>query len=617
MATKKKKGTMMGRLFANSKICGLFVRLASFLSDKAESGITGKVFSSYDEDSFEKGIFHGVTKKLDLGKVFFRPIKRFVSRLFSNSVLINAANGFLQGMLYTKLNVYGLVFITSGIGFLLSNILKLYIHRLERLSFVDTALSAILVLLALPLLFSSSTLNKAVYTSKSVSSFVFGWLGCRRETYEKDAIYHGHSKTALPFALLLCVVSWWVRPVYIVFGIILTVCALVALYSPESAILMLITVLPFLSFERLCYIIAYTAVCFVLKYVRGKRTVKFDPLATAVLGFCIIILFNYYTSNVGALAKAATMQTICGICLFFLVINLIKSKKWINRCVCSVCIAAFFAAVYGLFVYVAGRFEIDYMRMILQNGTLRSFTSYFSDTVHLSQYLMICLLFILASFKKDGGANRGLTFCSFVLCTVCFILTGDYRSFICIILGMLLVMTLYSKKSLAFTIFGLCLMPFAAATVYPYIRERLALSIKVSDILSLEGGESLSARQFISHIFSGKGIGSCDGIYGGSLGLVHRLAAEIGLVGLILFIFILFFVLQKNTTLYSHGCSKQGRLVSLTAIAAAYSLVYRGVDVNIFADHRVGLMFWFCIALASCVSVTERGACRNDGLPEN
>ena len=106
MATKKKKGTMMGRLFANSKICGLFVRLASFLSDKAESGITGKVFSSYDDDSFEKGIFLGVTKKLDLGKVFFRPIKRFVSRLFSNSVLINAANGFLQCMLYTKLNVY-------------------------------------------------------------------------------------------------------------------------------------------------------------------------------------------------------------------------------------------------------------------------------------------------------------------------------------------------------------------------------------------------------------------------------------------------------------------------------------------------------------------------------
>jgi len=79
-----------------------------------------------------------------------------------------------------------------------------------------------------------------------------------------------------------------------------------------------------------------------------------------------------------------------------------------------------------------------------------------------------------------------------------------------------------------------------------------------------------------------------------------------------LFIVCMFFGLQKNTTLYSKGCSKDGRIVTLASMASVASLLSIGFDTNIFGSYKITLLFWICIGLSSCVSVTERHNCNAD-----
>ena len=81
---------------------------------------------------------------------------------------------------------------------------------------------------------------------------------------------------------------------------------------------------------------------------------------------------------------------------------------------------------------------------------------------------------------------------------------------------------------------------------------------------------------------------------------------EIGLIGIIAFIGVLFLCLQKNTTLCSRGCSKHGRLVALLSMMGMFSLLVYSTMTNVFFDYKINLMFWLCLGISAAVSGTER-----------
>ena len=68
----------------------------------------------------------------------------------------------------------------------------------------------------------------------------------------------------------------------------------------------------------------------------------------------------------------------------------------------------------------------------------------------------------------------------------------------------------------------------------------------------------------------------------------------------------MFLCLQKNITLYSRGCSSEGRRVSLGAMAGLAAFLYMGNGVVIAVDFKLSIIFWILLGIASCVSETER-----------
>jgi hypothetical protein len=422
VANKKNRKKTISALFARSKIIEFFVAIATFLYSKAECSIAGKILTSYNSNYGEDSFICRLFGRFDLGKVFFRPIKRTVSKLVSRSFLLEKINDYLKGWLFTKLSVYGLFSITTGVGFVLLQLLKVYGLQTGSLSFLDMFISLLLILISIPLIISHSALNEAVCESKLMKWLLFEWLGCKKEAFEQHSFRNGHNRTALPLGLILCVLSWWIRPIMLFTLIGVFIFATTVFYIPETGIVALVLMLPFLSYSQLSIMIIYITVCFLMKYIRGKRTIKFDPLAVAVLAYLLLVFYNTESFWHGVL----------GGCIFFLVINLIKSKKWINRTLTSFSLSFFLSVIYGLILYVSARFGIDYLTYIFDSADVGVMESVFLSPTIFASYIVTVLPIIIA--KKQGGKGTE-AFLGIIAGCVCLFLTGEYRAWISLILA--------------------------------------------------------------------------------------------------------------------------------------------------------------------------------------
>lgn len=563
MANKKTRKKTISALFARSKIIEFFVAIATFLYSKAECSLAGKILTSYNTNYGEDSFICRLFGRFDLGKVFFRPIKRTVSKLVSHSFLLEKINDYLKGWLFTKLSVYGLFSITTGVGFVLLQLLKVYGLQNGSLSFLDMFISLLLILISVPLIISHSALNEAVCESKLIKWLLFDWLGCKKEAFEQHSFRNGHNRTALPLGLILCVMSWWIRPITLFTLIGVFILAITVLYIPETGIVTLVLLLPFLSYRQLSVMILYITVCFLMKYIRGKRTIKFDPLAVAVLAYLLFVFLN--AENI--------LQGVLGGCIFFLVINLIKSKKWINRTLTSFSFAFFLSTLYGLISYISTRFGIEYLAHIFDSADVGVMESVFLSPTVFASYIVTVLPIIIA--KKQGG--KGIeAFLGIIFGCVCLFLTGEYRAWISIIFAVVFYLVFFGKRGLAFIGIMLFTLPFV------FINIPMEYSEKIFDGKITNNIQRVLYKEIHGHI---------DVFF---------------IASVLLFIVMMFLCLQKNITLYSRGCSNEGRRISLGTMASLVAFLTMGNGVIISVDFKLSLIFWILLGIASCVSETER-----------
>ena len=605
MNKKKRNKKKASALFARSKIFNFFMMISSFLYDKVESSFFGRLLSSYNESPSKEGLISNFFKRIRLDELVLRPLKRNTSKYVSRSLLLNKLSGFLSGFIFTKLSVYGVLFATTGIGFLLVSVLKMYINKMSAFSFVDTFISLALVLVSIPLLFSSLSLNSAIASSLWSSKLLFDFLGCKKETFEKENEKTGHTSIALPFAIIFCVCSWWIRPVYIVALCILFILGLTIFYTPESGIVLLICTLPFLKFEILSVFVLYILSCFLLKYVRGKRLIKFDFLSLFVLFFAITFSFGYLLSYMKEYARHSTLQMLYAVVVFFLIVNLIKSRKWLKRCIKAVCIACVFCSLYGILCFVSANFDTPYIKEVLHNGTLNSVISFFSYRSHLSEFLILVLPFVFVNVISEDKKQKFSHLVAFVLGFGCLCCFYNLKMTICLLMALSFVLMMYSKKSLAFYFIILSFVPIFYIVLRPYIVGEDLILNKIIDIIAANIN-SLSDIFRSSHILCGTALGTSERIYSENVSVFNRITMETGIIGLIWFLGLLFLFARKNITLYKKGCSNFGKLNSLSLVGAVVSILLLGINTNIFEDYRVVFMFWICIALSSCISSSEK-----------
>jgi len=609
----KKSSKVLKVLFARSRIARAFLNISGYIYDKASVSFIGRLLTGAKDgdEVVEKSIVGSIAAKSEVGSRVVRPMKRYISRSVSQSVLVSKADGFLKGFLYTAVNKYGLFFVIAGLGSLFVSVLKVYSSGGTRLPFLQSFLSISMFLVALPMLFSSSKLKDSVLNSRFMCVFLFEHLGVNKVVFEKDEGYKAHSRLAIVAGSVFAVASNWVSVFHLILLVIVAVAAVAVIYTPEIGIVLLLFVLPFLPVNVLSLFAVYIFICYFLKYIRGKRTLKFDVLSVTVLMFLCVIAVNYFMCRDNGAQFTPTFVTICFIGTFFSAVNLIKSKVWVLRCIRSLCFSLFVVSVYGIVKYFLGRSEIDYFNMFFGKASSEGMVSVFASQRALSEFIAVALFVTIAFFGIAKGAGRALSVISITVAAVCLVFINNFYVWAGIVFGIIVFMMFYGKKTFAWLLFGSVTVPFAMFYIPPWVYQNLMNGVDLVDSLKNNIIAVISAiEKYSFSILCGKGVGTFSLMNLGESGeeyvAAYKLCVEIGVFGVILFGFIVFFAFQKSFTMFSKGCGKTGRIVSLSLMSSMAAMSIVGLNMDVFADARMFLMFWLVLGLLSSVKNTER-----------
>lgn len=609
--------------FSQSKIMSFFTKLSGGIYDKAKSSFIGSVLCGYDalNERAEKGVFKSLISKLKPGQRISRPIKRVSSRLFSQSILLLKLKMFLWSFLSTRVNVYGLFLMTSGIGSLLIAFLKHFVLEKTPLSFLDCFISVLMMILSIPLLFSNVCMSEAIRSSRILKGFLFDYLGVNKVPFERKLKPSSHNNAAWVFGILFCVLSYSYRPHLILLFIALILYVIASVFTPETSVVCLLFALPFLPQKYLICAVLFTALCWFLKFIRGKRTFKTDILSSSVLVFGFIAIFTCVISGDYNLSLTPTLSFICAVSGFFIVENLIKSNEWLTRCMKSLMASYIAVCLVGVLAWLLRYFDNSFVQSLMAASEGRNIFAFLMGMDIRAEYIVMLLpmAFSLAITSQRHKFYAGF---GIIAGLVCLFSAYTYGAWIGALAGLLLFFLVGGKRILATVFVVICFIPFAVLFISPsYIAEITNFGLFSDRVNGWLSNVTKSFGVFTDFILGGSGIGTYERVSAlNSMGssehsLYLRLGIELGIFGLLMFFAIIFFVLQKNITAYSKECTSYGRLISLSNLSGVVSLLVMGIGGNVWSDYRVCLLFWLMLGISSsAINIEKSNYVKDDML---
>ena len=615
----KQKPPSIKELFASSVIITFLVKLATAIYKKLESGFFGWIFTAYDRESaaVSESAAAGYLGGLGIGARVLHPAKQKIAKSFEESFFLSWLRNLSSKLLACQVRVFGLFLFSFALyGALVYVFRAFFVERGAEPA--DIGLIATLVLMVIAsvgLISARCTLAEALLGSSLSCFFLFHIVGIRRESLENVGESEGRFNVAFIAGLVFGCASYFVSPALLLAAIGAVIAATLVLISPEFGVLAIITLLPFAPTMGLVAAVLYTSLCLLLKVMCGKRSIKFDLLDWTVLAFMILMFFGGVVAVSGASLKPMLVY-VAFMLGYFLVVNLIRSREWLARCVIGVIASCTLVSVYGLFQNFFGVGDTTWQDVDMFSSIKGRVVSTFENPNVLAEYLIMILPLILAAFiiTKSSRTRLLTAFCG--VCAVgCLIYTWSRGAWLGFMFGVIIFMLMYSKKTLAAMLFCLLAVPFLPFVLPESITQRF---LSIGNL----GDSSTSYRVYIwkgvlsmlrDFFVTGIGIGNdsfklvypayaLSGIETAphSHNLYLQITVELGIFGLIVFIALLFIWAQSCLTL--HATEKRGtKLLGAALFCGLLAVLVQGMTDYIWYNYRVFLMFWLLLGLSAAV----------------
>ena len=349
---------------------GLIVFLIDKLADAVYNalinGIFGFMFTAYNKESegFDEGHVTAYFKGTVKSRGVLRRVREFVSGGFETSYLLGKLRGAVNDLAYASTKVFARFFLSFGVYTLLVYFIKMLLPVFGGADVDYLIVGIAMCLVSAPLHFSKHTLASAVKNGRITSALFVDCFGYRDESFENTRkTKNTGSGVAILLGLALGVMTFIVHPVTILLVLLAIVLLVLVINTPEIGILACIFALPFSSLVDhpsacLATLVLATAISYAIKLIRGKRILKFELLDVSVLLFGAMIFISGAIS-IGGMGSYRSAMLSCTIMLaYFLVKNLIRTEKWLHRCVLAFVGSGTFVAAYGVIQYILG-FAVD------------------------------------------------------------------------------------------------------------------------------------------------------------------------------------------------------------------------------------------------------------------
>ena len=611
-----------GSVLSVSIIVFLLDRLSDAIYQALTNGWFGKIFTSYSKEqrAFEQGFLkHHFTSGTKL-QLYVRWLRQHLSRLFESSFFFSKIGKYSRSLLSTPLKSIGNFFLSFGIYTILVFLVR---ELVPGLPIADEGVLLVgigICIAAIPMLLSKDNLGRAIGKSILFKAIFLDSFGFREELFEIETKNTRAKANGTVLLGMLCgILTLFFDPLGILLGLLILIGVVLVFIAPEIGVLIALFALPFFSwFESpaimLGMLILLTSISYFIKLIRGKRIFKLELMDLAVLLFLLTL---YFSGAITAGGRAGYNEVLLSCVLtfgYFLVVNLMRTKAWLHRCVLAIVSSGTVVAVIGILQYLFGEIllgawvDTDYFFDI--KGRV---TSLFENPNVLATYLVAILpfaLFLLA--KAEYRRERFVCFFSVVSILLCIVFTWSRGAWLAAIVIVLLFALIYSKKTLRYLFFFGFAIPFLSFVLPQSIVRRfgsigdLADSSTTYRLYTWRG--SWNAIQ--EYFWGGVGYGNTAYetvyprfAYAGmeaaehSHNLLLQLLFGVGIGGLLIFLAVLFLQFQMNLEYMRTAKDTASKWMVAAAICAVIGVLVMGLFDFVWYNYRIFFLFWAVLAL--------------------
>ena len=315
---------------------------------------------------------------------------------------------------------------------------------------------------------------------------------------------------------------------------------------------------------------------------------------------------------------------------FFLTVNLMRTEKWIKRCVLALVSSGTIVAVIGILQYVLGLLptgawlDRDYFYDIKGRAV-----SLFDNPNVLAAYLILVLPFALYLMAKaPKGRARFLAAFSVLTNLACIVLTWSRGAWIAAILCIFIFLLMYSKKTLRFIFLACLFVPFVPFFIPDSVKRRFLSIGDLADTSTMyrlyTWRGTMSAAQ--DNFWGGIGYGPAafgeiypQYAYAGieaaqhSHNLFLQILLGMGIFGLVAFLVVIVLFYQMNLEFLKETKYESLKLIVVASICAVTATLAMGMVDFVWYNYRIFYLFWVVLALAcSCVRIGNEDRRRHE-----
>lgn len=645
---KSRDGNFLLRFVRGSIILAALDRFCAYIYQLIKTGFFGYIFSGYNNKA--KAPFFGRLKRTKAASLWAE-FRYGLCRHIETSLIVGTTADLMKHLLGCRLKVYGAFLASFGVYTAISALIYSVLSGTvnDILSHPYLLPSVIMILSSVPLVMSRKTLSESI-SGSLIGKAALAVTGFTSEDIAEADVSGdgGHLNTGFLLGLICGAATYAVSPIYIIGGIAGLVFMYLVLIRPEIGVLLLFFAMPFLPTMVLGGITAYTAVCFFIKLIRGKRIIRFEPIDIAVLAFAVLLFFGGSVSLSSSSLKPALLM-VCFIMAYFLTVGLITTREWLVRCSVAAVAAGTLESLYGIFMYFTGRgYSSDaWLDSEMFSALSGRAVGTLENPNMLGEYLILIIPIAVGMFIGRGeGLRRFQAFLCLGAMGACLVFTWSRGAWLGLIFAALLFLFMWHRRSVWVIVAGVASIPFL-----PYVLPA-SIVARFTSIGNM-GDSSTSYRVYIwratvnmikDNFLTGIGIGgdawnrvyplySYLGVEAAphSHNLYLQIWLELGIAGMLAFLVFAFLLYQSGFTMFrdlsgnselaspdiSEGVLKKSigdgldtasemrrgkiqlRISAAAPLCGVFAVLVQGMTDYSWYNYRLYLMFWLVAGLSS------------------
>ncbi len=602
-----------------SVIVNAFYIAAMWLYGNISHGIFGRFFSSFDktESVFEQGLIGRAVTARPGKRTVLRSLRRSAAGSFERSGVLAWFGRLGNYLLGANLKMYATFIMVFGFYTVAMTLLRAATGGGQ--ADVDGIIvGAIAVLVSIPMFAGrmslAAALREGVITRFLLIKVIAIPEAKLNTSYSPE---NQRYSTALVAGMFFGVLTYFIDPLALLLGLAVTAVVWVVMNLPEAGLMTLIATAPFMSALKhpsavLAAGVLVTTFAYLVKYLRGKRTMRMGIIGLFVSIFSIVLLFGGIVSAGGGRSFEQALLYFVLIQGFCLTVNLIRTRDACRHAFTVLTVSAVIAVIYGMGQYMFGFALSGWIDTEMFAYIAGRATSFFDNPNVFATYLVMlfpALTVMLFSLKRFNGRFLGLF--AFISALICLIWTWSRGAWLAFIVGMTVFFLIFSYKTLAFLFAGCLALPFAGLMMPGDIVDRFlsigsmadsstyyrvytwrGVSRMIGEVWPSGIGVGTAAFEQTYPLFAYAGMESAPHAHN----LILQLIGEVGIAGFAVFAVAILLFAQCCIS-FIRRTSGQDRIAVAAGFAGIVAVLTMGLADNIWYNYRVFFIFWVIVAL--------------------